>query len=88
MLEEQDSLTTTKGVAVNPHSLIPFYKSFGMPFFQCFWGEWHPESEMGNIYYSDLTRKICACTKKDECVETMAFETFTDWLMFYLEKID
>lgn len=86
--EEEEPISTTHGTPVNPTSLIPFYESFGMPFFQCFWGEWYPEQEMGNVYYSSLTRKICTCDKKDESAETMAFEMFTDWLMFYLEKID
>lgn len=85
---EESIVTTTTGVPVNPSSLIPFYESFGMPYFQCFWGEWYPEQEMGNIYYSSLTRTFCPCKKTDDCVETMAFRTFIDWLMFYLEKID
>lgn len=86
--EEQAPVTTNRGISVNPASLIPFYESFGMPFFQCFWGEWYPEQEMGNIYYSCLTRTFSDCRKKDDCFETMAFETFMDWLMFYLEKIE
>lgn len=88
ILQQEDPLVTVDGAAVNPRSLIPFYKSFGMPFFQCFWGEWYPENEMGNVYYSGLTKSISDCTKSDFHIETMAFETFTDWLIFYLEKID
>ncbi len=88
MLREQEPVVTNKGASVNPTALIPFYESFGLPFFQCFWGEWYPQQEMGNVYYSGVTKTISTCTKKDDCVETMAFETFTDWLMFYLEKID
>jgi hypothetical protein len=59
-----------------------------MPFFQCFWGEWYPEREMGNVYYSGFTRSISDYTQFGVGVETMAFETFTDWLMFYLETIE
>lgn len=89
MLEERkDPLTTVRGDSINPASLIPFYESFGMPFFQCFWGEWYPEQEMGNVYYSGSAKTISTCKKMDESIETMAFETFMDWLMFYLEKID
>lgn len=88
MLEGLEQLTTLKGGSVNPKALIPFYESFGLPFFQCFWGEWYPEQEMGNVYYSGLTKTISACVHADDCVETMAFETFIDWLMFYLEKLD
>lgn len=86
--ERPDPIKTTDGVEVNPASLIPFYESFGMPFFQCFWGEWYPDQEMGNVYYSDLTRLISTSKKKEEGAETLAFETFSDWLLFYLEKID
>jgi len=88
MIEQQEPIVTSQGVSVNPHSLIPFYKSFGMPFFQCFWAEWYPENEMGNVYYSGLTKTISDCSKPDCDVETMAFKTFTDWLLFYLEKIE
>lgn len=86
--ESREPLLTASGATVNPAALIPFYESFGMPFFQCFWGEWYPEQEMGNVYYSVASRKISICRKKRDCDETMAFENFMDWLMFYLEKID
>jgi hypothetical protein len=87
-LDEHDQLSTVKGAPVNPKALIPFYESFGLPFFQCFWGEWYPDQEMGNVYYSGETKTVSACVQANDCVETMAFETFTDWLMFYLEKLD
>ncbi|WP_075882709.1 SMI1/KNR4 family protein [Candidatus Protochlamydia sp. W-9] len=88
LLEKESPMTTTKGVVVYPRSIIPFYQSFGMPFFQCFWGEWYPDHEMGNVYYSNSAKTILDCAKLDDCAETMAFATFTEWLMFYLEKID
>ncbi len=87
MLEKEFPLSTSSGDPVNPKSLIPFYKSFGMEFYQCFWGEWYPEQEMGTVYYSSTTKTILTSKKQDDFVETMAFKTFTDWLMFYLEKI-
>lgn len=88
LAEGQEPVSTAGGASVNPASLIPFYESFGMPFFQCFWGEWYPDEEMGNVYYSVPMRKVFNCKKKGDCDETMAFETYVDWLMFYLEKID
>lgn len=88
MLQEgQEPITTVKGDPVNPTSLIPFYMSFGMPFFQCFWGEWYPGPEMGNVYYSGLSRTISTCQEKDECADN-AFQEFLGWLMFYLEQVD
>lgn len=83
----KDRLTTSKGVVVEePRSLIPFYESFGMPFYQCFWGEWYPESEMGNVYFSGEAFTI-SDTTGESGPETLAFPSFTDWLIFYLEKV-
>lgn len=87
-LEESITITTTKGDQVDPKTLIPFYESFGMPFYQCFWAEWYPENEMGNVYYSGITKTISAVSgEKISSEENMAFPTFSDWLMFYLERI-
>lgn len=80
-------VTTTQGDIVNPLSLIPFYQSFDTPFFQCFWKEWYPEQEMGNVYYSGMTSTVSKKLKEQENIETLAFETFIDWLLFYLEKV-
>jgi hypothetical protein len=87
-LNTQDSLLTPKGIVINPKSLIPFYESFGLPCYHCFWGEWYPAQEMGNVYYSGLTHSISNCTSADSSPENLTFPTFMDWLMFYLEKID
>jgi hypothetical protein len=81
-------VTNTKGVVVNPKSMIPFYESFGMPFYQCFFTDWYPEDEMGNIYYSGNTNTISDVNNTDPGRESMAFPTFSDWLMFYLETIN
>lgn len=81
-------LTTLDELPVEPQSLIPFYSSFGMPFFQCFWSEWYPEGEMGNVYYSEAANTISILASKATSVENMAFPTFVDWLLFYLETID
>lgn len=88
LLEEGEPVRTSKGTLVNPKSLIPFYQSFNMPFFQCFWGEWYPDQEMGNVYFSGSTNTITDSTQLGVGAETMSFETFTDWLIFYLEKIE
>lgn len=82
-----DVLKTTDGDEVDPSTLIPFYESFGMPYFQCFWGEWYPEGEMGNIYYSDIAKTISCTRGREPSPENMAFPTFIDWLKFYLERI-
>lgn len=79
--------TTTSGKSVNPHSLIPFYESFGMPYYQCFWSDWWPEQEMGNVYFNGLTKQISSVDCKQPEEEQMAFKSFTDWLFFYLETL-
>lgn len=89
LLEQQDRLTTSEGSPVDPKSLIPFYESFGMPFYQCFWKEWYPENEMGNVYYSGPSKTISFTkNEKEGSFENMAFPTFTDWIIFYLEQIE
>ena len=67
----------------DPRNLIPFYESFGMPYYQCFWGDWYPNEEMGNVYLSANTGKISDVKGAD----MMSFPSFSDWLMFYLEQI-
>lgn len=87
-LQKNEPILTTKGTTVDPTSLIPFYESFGMPFYQCFWADWYPEQEMGNVYYSGETKTISDIYSGQTSSEIMAFPTFMDWLMFYLERID
>lgn len=88
MLKEEDPIILTNGAVLNPATLIPFYESFGMPFYQCFWGEWYPEQEMGNVYYSGNTKTISDVYTAQLGSESMAFSTFIDWLAFYLEGIE
>lgn len=89
LLQNKGVVTTEAGDPINPKSLIPFYESFGMPFYQCFWNEWHPGDGMGNVYYSGSTGRIsCNSEKTAGSEEAMAFQTFSDWLLFYLEQIE
>lgn len=87
MMAQVDIIKTSEGKEVDPKSLIPFYESFGMPFFQCFWSDWYPEEEMGNVYFSNLTKTIACPNDPNSSQENMAFPTFLDWLKFYLERI-
>lgn len=84
---QPEPIMTSKGTFVDPKSLIPFYESFGMPFYQCFWSDWYPEGEMGNVYYSSEGKSISDIYTGMTSTETMAFPTFTDWLLFYLERL-
>lgn len=87
ILQEGDPITRRDGSLIDPQSLLPFYESFGMPFYQCFWADWYPEDEMGNVYFSGTQRTISEVIDLDSSSDVMAFPTFTDWLMFYLERL-
>lgn len=84
----KDTLLICHEKTVDPAELIPFYESFGQPFFQCFWNAWYPENEMGNVYYSSATNTISYGPNFTPDAENMAFATFSDWLAFYLESLE
>jgi hypothetical protein len=88
MIQGEPPVTTSKGAMVNPGSLIPFYESFGIHFYQCFWGEWYPQQEMGNVYFSHTTKTISDVKESDSPADAMAFPSFLAWLMFYLERVE
>lgn len=88
MIQQHDPIVTSRNTIVDPKTLIPFYESFGMPFYQCFWTEWYPDQEMGNVYYSGESKTISDVFSGVTSSEMMAFSTFTDWLMFYLERVE
>lgn len=74
-----------RGRVVDPKSLIPFFKSFGVESYQCFFAEWYPGSEMGNVYLSGIDYTMSDCASRNEWVDQLAFPTFLDWMTFYLE---
>ncbi len=80
-------LVNAAGASINAEALIPFYESFGMPVFQCFWADWYPDQEMGNVYYSGIDHTVSDVLNIDAPTESLAFATFTDWLFFYLEIV-
>ena len=72
---------------INPVSLIPFYESFGLHCYQCFYADWYIDSEMGNVYFSEHDRTISNFLDEAHLEENLAFANFVDWLVFYLEDI-
>lgn len=86
-LERREITRTAQGKSVDPKSLIPFYESFGMPYYQCFWNEWHPKNQMGNIYFSFELPTIAVSKDGLGDEETLSFATFLEWLRFYLEPV-
>lgn len=87
ILGQGDPLKIDSGKIVDPLTLIPFYESFGMPVFQCFWSDWYPEQEMGNVYYSGFTHTISDVHGKEAGTDSLGFPTFLAWLIFYLETV-
>lgn len=84
----EGTLLASKGVPVDPAGLIPFYESDELGTYQCFWDDWYPDQEMGNVYLSEISGTISDTTDSKRASETMAFPTFLDWLMFYLERVE
>lgn len=85
LLEEKAELKFSGGEGVNLQHLLPFYQSFGLCCFQCFYADWYPEHEMGNLYYSGHDHTLSDYRQKGALDEKLAFPTFLDWLVFYLE---
>ncbi len=72
---------------IKPESLFPFYESFGLHCYQCFYADWYVENEMGNVYFSEHDRTISNFLDTARLEENLAFSTFIAWLLFYLEDI-
>jgi hypothetical protein len=82
-----EPIFTQNNKPVDPTTLYPFYKSFGLPDYQCFWADWYPENEMGVVYYSGVNRIVSDVSDGGMTIEHLCFPTFTDWLIFYLERV-
>ncbi len=72
---------------INPSSLIPFYQSFGTDSYQCFFADWYPQEEMGNLYYSGQDHTLSNFSGRQSLPENLAFPSFLHWLAFYLDGI-
>ncbi|MCH9610208.1 MAG: hypothetical protein S4CHLAM81_06780 [Chlamydiales bacterium] len=83
----EEMLVRPDGQLINPSNLIPFYESFGLHSYQCFYSDWYPENEMGNVYFSEHDRTISNFLNESKLEENLAFSTFLGWLVFYLEDI-
>ncbi len=73
---------------IDPGSLIPFYEALGLSSFQCFYTDWHPGSEMGNVYLSGIDYTLSDVSDKKAWVENLAFPTFSEWLTYYLQGMN
>lgn len=82
-----EMLLRPDGELIDPKSLIPFYESQHLHVYQCFYTDWHPGSEMGNVYFTEHEREISNYLNENALEDNLAFPTFLSWLVFYLEDI-
>jgi len=68
---------------VDPYSLYPFYEEFGGGC-QCFYSEWYPASEMGNVYFSAIDYIISDTSDRKGWPEHLAYPTFVEWLSSFI----
>lgn len=73
---------------VDPSALIPFYESLGLSCFQCFYTDWYPGIEMGNVYLSGIDYTVSDVSDKKAWTEQLAFPTFSEWLAYYLQGMN
>ena len=85
LLLNPEKSVTSQGHPVDPGSLIPFYEAYGLVSFQCFYADWYPGSEMGNVYLSGIDYTISDIRDRKNWGDNGAFATFMEWLIHYLE---
>jgi hypothetical protein len=76
------------GLEIDPDSLIPFFEALGLASFQCFFADWYPGNEMGNVYLSGIDYTLSDVGNKKMWVENLAFPTFSEWLAYYLQGMN
>lgn len=82
---KSDKRLKAGGKEVDPGGLFPFYEALGLSSFQCFYSDWYPGSEMGNVYFSGIDYTISDVSQKRAWIENLAFPTFSEWLSYYLQ---
>lgn len=82
----EEVLMGPEGDGINPTQLIPFYESYELHCYQCFFADWYPYKEMGNIFFHEEDKRFSDYLHKEFWEEHGAFPTFLDWLVTYLEE--
>lgn len=72
---------------VDLQELFPFYRSFGLDVYQCFYQNWYVDGQVGNVLCSLAEGKISDFRTREKGEEYLAFTSFLDWLIFYLEGL-
>ncbi len=84
VLKSENELKSGDNV-VDPGALIPFYEALGLSSFQCFYSDWYPGSEMGNVYFSGIDEMLSDVSQKRAWIENLAFPTFSEWLGYFVQ---
>lgn len=88
LLIQTDKRVKSGNNDVDPGALVPFYESLGLASFQCFYTDWYPGSEMGNVYLSGIDYTLSDVSDKKAWAENLAFPTFSEWLAYYLQGMN
>ncbi len=67
--------------------LLPFYRSFGLDVYQCFYSDWYPDGGVGNVLCSLGEGTISDYRTREKGRDYLAFSSFLDWLTFYMEEV-
>ncbi len=88
ILTHRDKVIRCKGHIIDPEALIPFYEDYGFNSFQCFFSDWYPNSEMGNVYLSGINYTMSDIADQSIWADQLAFTSFVEWLTVYLEGMN
>lgn len=75
------------GERVFPEQLIPFYESYGLHHYQCFYADWYPNKDMGNVAFSLQDLSISNFLDRHKQEDELAFTSFLEWFLFYIEDV-
>ncbi len=88
LILKTDKRVKSGETAVDPGTLFPFFEVLGLSSFQCFYSDWYPGSEMGNVYLSGIDYTISDVSNKKAWADNLAFPTFSEWLSYYLQGMN
>lgn len=88
MILKAQQVVKSGDTVIDPGSLLPFFEVSGLSSFQCFYADWYPGNEMGNVYLSGIDYTVSDIARRDAWNENGAFPTFLEWLASYLEGME
>lgn len=88
LLSDPEHAIDWQNQGIDPSALIPFFEDFGLNSFQCFFTDWYPDSDMGNVYISGIQYTISDTSDRTLWSEELAFPSFLEWLVCYLEGMN